>query len=274
MNVLRPSLPRRIVCLTEETTEALYALGAGDLVVGISGFTMRPPEARKTKPKVSTYLDAKTDEIAALSPDVVLCWSDLQAPIAAELIRAGIEVICFNQRSIEGILSMILRLGALVGKGDAAEQYVHRLMQGLEHAAARGAARSIRPRIYLEEWFDPLIGGIRWVSEVVEICGGDDVFSEFRAFDDAKRRIIANPEEPLRRNPDAMIASWCGKMFKPEKVRARSSEWAEAPFVSEGRMFEIPSVILLQPGPAVLTDGLMAVMSVLDTVEQQLRHDR
>ncbi len=262
-----PRLPQRIVCLTEETTETLYALGAGELVVGVSGFTVRPPEARR-KPKVSTFLEANIEAILALRPDVVLAWSDLQASICAELIRQGIEVVCFNQRSVEEILSMILRLGALVGKVGEARRYVSRLVRHLRHASSRGARRRRRPRVYFEEWYDPLITGIRWVSEIVTLCGGEDVFQELSFYPDAKRRIIADPEEVVRRAPDIIVASWCGKKFKPERLRQRPG-WLSIPAVATGQLYEIPSSIILQPGPAALTDGVDRMLAIFDQWEQQ-----
>jgi iron complex transport system substrate-binding protein len=266
---LSPSLPQRIVCLTEETTETLYALGADDLIVGVSGFTVRPKRARKEKPTVSTYLDANIDKILELQPDVVLAWSDLQAEICAQLIRAGVEVICFNHRSVEGILSMILRLGVLVGKTSEAEQYVAQLTDGLQQCAERGAQRRRRPRVYFEEWYDPLITGIRWVSELIELCGGDDIFAENRFFPDAKRRILADPMEVVRRSPDILLASWCGKMFKPERVRLREG-WQDVPAVRDNRMIEIPSPIILQPGPAALTEGVQHITAAFDAWEKAL----
>ncbi len=258
-----PSLPRRIVCLTEETTETLYALGADDLIVGISGFTLRPPQARKTKPKVSTYLEANIEKIRALEPDVVLAWSDLQAPIVEQLVREGFEVVCLNHRTIEGILSMILRLGALVGKLPEAERYVNQLIEGLEQLRQRAEQRRHRPRVYFEEWYDPIITGICWVSELIELCGGDDVFAEHRQYPDAKRRIVADPMEVVRRSPDIMLASWCGKAFKPERVRTRTG-WEQMPAVANGHMYEIHSAVILQPGPAALTDGAQRISEIFD----------
>ncbi len=263
---LKPSLPRRIVCLTEETTETLYALGADELIVGISGFTVRPKEARKTKPKVSTYLDANIEQILALKPDVVLAWSDLQAPICADLIRAGVEVICFNHRSVEGILSMMVRLGALVGKAPEAEQFVEQIRMNLERIAQQGLERKRKPRVYFEEWYDPLISGICWVSELIELCGGEDVFAENRQYPDAKRRIIADPQEVVRRKPDIILASWCGKMFKPDRLRAREG-WGEILAVQQNQLFELHSAVILQPGPAALTDGVSQIMTIFDNWE-------
>lgn len=266
MSLFSPSLPKRIVCLTEETTETLYALGADDLIVGVSGFTVRPKRARKEKPTVSTYLDANIDKILDLQPDVVFAWSDMQADICSQLVRAGVEVMCFNHRSVEGIFSMILRLGSLVGKAAEAEQYVEKLIAELTAFAERGAQRKRKPRVYFEEWYDPLITGIRWVSELIELCGGDDVFAEHRQFPDAKRRILADPMEVVHRAPDIMLASWCGKMFKPERVVARNG-WSNIPAVRNNCMEEIHSAIILQPGPAALTDGVQRIMEIFDAWE-------
>ncbi len=266
---MRPSLPRRIVCLTEETTETLYALGAEELIVGISGFTVRPPQARKTKPKVSTYLEANIEKIGALKPDVILAWSDLQAPIVEQLVRNGFEVVCFNHRTVEGILSMILRLGALIGRLPQAEQYVEQLQANLERYRQRGQQRRRRPRVYFEEWYDPIITGICWVSELIELCGGSDVFAEHRQYPDAKRRIVADPSEVIRREPDIMLASWCGKAFKPERVRQRPG-WNTIPAVATGQLHEISAAIILQPGPAALTDGVAAISAIFDRWEQQV----
>jgi iron complex transport system substrate-binding protein len=260
---LLPTLPQRIVCLTEETTETLYLLGAEDAIVGISGFTVRPKEARKTKPKVSTYLDANIAQILALKPDVVLAWSDLQANICADLIREGVEVLCFNHRTIAGILGMMLRLGALVGKAQEAEQLTERIATRLQEIQRIGAAREIKPRVYFEEWYDPLISGIAWVSELIDLCGGIDIFSEHRQFPDAKRRIIADPTEVIRRKPDIIIASWCGKMFKPERLKAREG-WAEIPAVRHNSLFELHSSVILQPGPAALTDGVEYIFALFN----------
>ncbi|MFY7997670.1 MAG: cobalamin-binding protein [Candidatus Kapaibacteriota bacterium] len=268
-----PSLPHRIVCLTEETTETLYLLGVDDLIVGISGFTVRPKAARKTKPKISTYLDANIEQILALKPDVVLAWSDLQADICAKLMRAGVEVVGFNHRSVEGILSMILRLGALVGKSVEAEQLVGELVGNLHQASLRGKEREYKPRVYFEEWYDPLISGICWVSELIEICGGIDVFAENRHFPDAKRRIIADPEEVIRRKPDIIVASWCGKMFKPERLIARLG-WSLIPAVANEQLFEIPSPIILQPGPAALTEGVERLLGIFDAWNTRVSHSK
>ncbi|MBL0321768.1 MAG: cobalamin-binding protein [Ignavibacteria bacterium] len=258
--------PKRVVCLTEETTETMYALGADDLIVGISGFTVRPPQARKEKPKVSTYLDAKFDEIIALRPDVVFAWSDLQADISAELIRRGIDVVCFNHRSVDGILAMITRLGGMIGYATMAEQYAAQLRNRVDEAAERGSSRQRSPRVYFEEWYDPLITGICWVSEIIEICGGIDVFAENRIHPNAKERIIADIQEPLRRDPDIMLASWCGKMLKSERVISRPG-WSDFRPYRTGFLRDIPSPIILQPGPAALTDGIDIVMSIFNEWE-------
>jgi iron complex transport system substrate-binding protein len=267
----QPSLPHRIICLTEETTETLYLLGAEDFIVGISGFTVRPKEARKHKPKVSTYLDANFAQILDLKPDVVLAWSDLQADICAELIRQGVEVICFNHRSIAGILGMILRLGALVGKSGEAERLVERITAQLEQYSQQAQMRLKMPRVYFEEWYDPLISGIAWVSELIELCGGADIFAEHRQFPDAKRRIIADPAEVIRRNPDIILASWCGKMFKPERLKARTG-WDSIEAVRHNRLFELPSSVILQPGPAALTDGAAAIMRIFDQWSAEIKN--
>lgn len=254
-------VPRRVVCLTEETTETIYALGAEDLLVGISGFAVRPARARKEKPKVSTFLDAKFDEILALKPDLVFAWSDLQADISAELIRRGVSVVCFNHRTVEGILEMIAQLGALLGKAPEAHAYIDALQRRLDTAADLGSYRAVKPRVYFEEWYDPLITGICWVSEIIEICGGVDVFSENRVHPNAKERILADPLEPIRRNPDIMLTSWCGKMLKPERVISRPG-WAELRPYRTGFLRDIPSSVILQPGPAALTDGVDSISAI------------
>ena len=256
----------RVICLTEETVETLYAIGADEAIVGVSGFAVRPPGVRN-KPRVSTYLDAKFDSIIELKPDVVFTWSDLQADISAELIRRGVEVVCFNQRSVEGIIEMIRRLGGYMGIRDRADAYADELARGLEVAAATGARRAVRPRVYFEEWYDPLITGVRWVSELIELCGGEDVFREHRVFPGAKEHILADPLEPVRRDPDILVASWCGKMFKPEQVRQRPG-WATFRPILDGEMHEIESAVILQPGPAALTDGVASFMRIFDAWER------
>ncbi len=241
--------------MTEETTETLYALGAEDRIVGISGFTVRPPRARKEKPKVSAFTSAKIDRILELEPDLVLGFSDLQADIAADLVRRGIDVHVFNHRSVAGIFRMILTVGALIGEQARTEAYAAELEAGLEQVRQEAAALPRRPRVYFEEWDDPQISGIRWVSELLGIAGGDDVFPELARESLGKNRIIADPLEVPRRAPDLIIGSWCGKKFRPERVAARSG-WSAVPAVRDGEVYEVKSAIILQPGPAALTDGV------------------
>ncbi len=254
--------PKRIVCLTEEPTEVLYALGEEHRIVGISGFTVRPPRARKEKPKVSAFTSAKIEAILALQPDFVIGFSDIQADIARDLVRAGVEVWIANHRSVDGILDYMLRLGALVDAADAAEKYIERARAHIAEVE-RGAARlARRPRVYFEEWDDPLITGIRWVAELVRIAGGDDIFPERAAMSLARDRIIADPAEVVRRAPDIVFGSWCGKKFRPERVAARPG-WSAMPAVRDGELHEIKSPIILQPGPAALFDGLDALHAVI-----------
>lgn len=250
--------PQRIVCLTEEPTEVLYALGEQHRIVGISGFTVRPPAARKEKPKVSAFTSAKIDEILKLQPDFVIGFSDIQADIAAALIRHGVEVWISNHRSVEGILDYIVRLGALVGAGDRAQAYAAGLARQLAAIERDAAALPRRPKVYFEEWDAPLITGIRWVAELVRIAGGDDIFPERAAEPLAKHRILENGDEVVRRAPDIVFGSWCGKKFRPEKVAARPG-WHAIPAVRDGELHEIKSPAILQPGPAALTDGVAAI---------------
>jgi iron complex transport system substrate-binding protein len=247
--------PTRIVCLTEETTETLYLLGEDSRIVGISGFTVRPPRARREKPRVSAFTSAKIDKIVELKPDLVLGFSDLQADIAADLIRAGIEVHVFNHRSVSEILRMIATLGGMVGCEAKAATLVAQLEAGVDEVRASAARLARRPRVYFEEWDEPQISGIRWVSELVRIAGGDDVFPELAAESLGKNRIIADPLEVVRRAPDIIFGSWCGTKFRPGHVAARAG-WSEVPAVKGGHLYEVKSSIILQPGPAALTDGL------------------
>jgi len=253
--------PRRIVCLTEEPTEVLYALGEDARIVGISGFTVRPPRARKEKPKVSAFTSAKIDEILALRPDFVVGFSDIQADIARELVKAGVEVWISNHRSVDGILDYIVRLGALVGAHDAARDYAGTLRANLDAITARSAPWPRRPRVYFEEWDEPLISGIQWVAELIRIAGGEDVFPERAAMPLARDRILADPLEVARRAPDIILGSWCGKKFRPERVAARPG-WDAIPAVRDGELHEIKSPIILQPGPAALSDGVAAMHAV------------
>lgn len=254
--------PQRIVCLTEEPTETLYALGEQDRIVGISGFTVRPPVARREKPKVSAFTSAKIGEILKLEPDFVVGFSDIQADIAAELIRHGVEVWISNHRSVEGIVDYVRRLGALVDAGERANAYADGLQHGLEEIAAEAARLPRRPRVYFEEWDEPPITGIRWVAELVRIAGGDDVFPELAAESLAKQRILADPMEVVRRAPDIILGSWCGKKFRPEKVAARPG-WDAIPAVRDGELHEVKSPIILQPGPAALTDGVRELARIV-----------
>jgi iron complex transport system substrate-binding protein len=250
--------PRRIVCLTEEPTEVLYALGEQDRIVGISGFTVRPPKARKEKPKVSAFTSAKIDEILKLKPDFVVGFSDIQADIAAELVRRGVEVWISNHRSVAGIVDYVRRLGALVGAAGKANDYADLLQAGLDTIAAEAATLPRRPRVYFEEWDEPRISGIQWVAELVRIAGGDDIFPELAAQSLAKHRILADDSEIIARAPDIVFGSWCGKKFQPGKVAARSG-WEGVPAVRSGELHEIKSPIILQPGPAALTDGVTEI---------------
>jgi len=265
--------PERIVCLTEETTETLYLLGEQRRIVGVSGYTVRPPEARRDKPRVSAFLSAKTDKILALEPDLVLGFSDLQADIARELAKAGLNVVIFNQRSVDEILSMILTLAAMVGAAAQGKRLVARLERNLDRIRAVGMRFARRPRVYFEEWDDPMISGIRWVSELVAIAGGDDVFPELARSAGAAGRVVADGAEVVRRAPDVILGSWCGKKFRPERVRARPG-WEAIPAVRDGELHEIKSVDILQPGPAALTDGVARMHALLSAWDARQRVGR
>jgi len=255
MSHLVPRGPSRIVCLTEETTEWLYLLGQEARIVGISGYTVRPRRAREEKPKVSAFLSAKIDRILALEPDCVFGFSDLQADIASALVRQGVQVTVFNQRSVDEIFSMLWQVAALVGQATQGEALLAGMRARLDAIAQ--AARSLprRPRVFFEEWDEPAISAIRWVSELLAIAGGDDIFPELARQPLGKDRIVADPMEIVRRRPDLIVGSWCGKKFRPEKVAARPG-WQDVPAVRDGRLFEIKSADILQPGPAALTDGV------------------
>ena len=257
-----PTLPERIVCLTEEPTEVLYALGEERRIVGISGFTVRPPRARQEKPKVSAFTSAKLDRILELQPDLAIGFSDIQADIAQALIKAGVEVWMANHRSVEQTLGYVLRLGAMVGAGDRAQGYVRMLQQHLDAVRSSAASLERRPRVYFEEWDQPAISAIRWVSELIEIAGGDDVFPQRATSSLAKDRIVADPQEIVRAAPDLIIGSWCGKKFRPEHVAARTG-FAGVPAVRHGELHEVKSPLILQPGPAALTDGLDALHAII-----------
>jgi iron complex transport system substrate-binding protein len=263
MMTIPSGFPQRIVCLTEETTETLYLLGEDWRIVGISGFTVRPPQARKEKPRVSAFTSAKIDRIVDLEPDLVLGFSDLQADIAAELVRAGVEVHIFNHRSIEDILRMIRTLGGMIGCEAKTHDLVRQLTGGLANVRERATALSRRPKVYFEEWDEPLISGIRWVSELIELAGGDDCFPELAVEALGRNRIVADPTEVIRRAPDIILGSWCGKKFQPTEVAARTG-WSEVPAVKDGFVREIKSPLILQPGPAALTDGVRAIQAVIE----------
>ena len=254
--------PERIVCLTEETTETLYLLGEDARIVGISGFTVRPPQARRDKPRVSAFTSAKIDRIVALAPDLVLGFSDLQADIAAALARAGLEVHLFNHRSVPGILGMIRMLGGMVGCEAKAASLAARLAEGVERVRMAAASLPRRPRVYFEEWDEPPISAIRWVGELIGIAGGDNCFPELAAMPLGRDRIIADPMEVVRRAPDLIFGSWCGKKFRPERVAARAG-WSGIPAVRDGELYEIKSAVILQPGPAALTDGLAGMHALI-----------
>jgi iron complex transport system substrate-binding protein len=260
-----PAWPRRVVCLTEETVETLYLLGAGDRVVGVSGFVVRPPEARK-KPRVSSFLDANFERILELRPDLVLGFSDLQADIGRELCKRGVPVHLFNQRSVAEILQSIRLTGALVGLADEADRLATKLGEGLAGYPERARRLPRRPRMFFEEWNEPLISGIRWCSELMELVGGQDICAESRASHGAQGRVFA-PEEVARRNPEGVVASWCGRKAKAEKIRARPG-WSEVRAVLDDQLYEIKSSVILQPGPAALTEGVEQLARIVEAVAQ------
>jgi iron complex transport system substrate-binding protein len=252
--------PTRIVCLTEETTETLYRLGEGDRVVGISGYTVRPPEARK-KPKVSSFLHARYEKIEALQPDLILAFSDLQAEITSALVKRGYPVFTFNQRSVAEILQMIRILGGIVGVSAKAERLVGELEARLDGIRAAAASFPWRPRVYFEDWDDPLISGIQWVEELIEIAGGVTIFPQLRQERLATNRIVTSAQV-IAAAPDIVIGSWCGKPVRKERIAAREG-WQELPAVRDGRIFEVKSTYILQPGPAALTDGVSQIHAIL-----------
>jgi iron complex transport system substrate-binding protein len=252
--------PQRIVCLTEETTETLYLLGEGHRVVGISGYTVRPQEARQ-KPKVSSFIKANYDKILALEPDLVLTFSDLQADIAAELIRRGLTVCAFNQRTVAEILQMILTLGRLIGCEPKALDLVQSLQTLLQTITLSAASFPKHPRVWFEEWAEPLIGGIGWCVELVELAGGRPVFPELRGAKAARERII-NPAEIVARDPEVILASWCGRPVKKELIRNRAG-WESVSAVRSGNLYEVKSTYILQPGPAALTEGVRQLHRLL-----------
>ena len=253
--------PSRIVCLTEETVETLYLLGEEGRIVGVSGYAVRPPQVRREKPRVSAFISADFEKIIALEPDLVLTFSDLQADIVAELIRRNIAVHAFNQRDVAGIFDMIRMLGALVGAAEKAEALAVSLEDRLDEARERAEGLSQRPRVYFEEWDEPMISGLKWVSELIEVAGGIDVFPPLAGNKNAKERIVT-PDAVIAAAPDIIIGSWCGKKFVPEKVKARPG-FAAIPAVRDGALYEIKSALILQPGPAALTDGLDQLVRIV-----------
>ena len=253
--------PERIVCLTEETVETLYLLGEEWRIVGISGYVVRPPRARREKPRVSAFTSADIPKILALEPDLVLAFSDLQADIAATLIREGVDVHAFNQRTVAQILDMIRTLGALVGAADRADRLAGEFELGIAEARRSAAQLPRHPRVYFEEWDDPMISGISWVSELVEAAGGIDVFADRRSGKSARDRFVT-AEEVIRQEPDIIIGSWCGKKFRAEKLASRLG-FDDIPAVQRGALYEIKSPLILQPGPAALTDGLAALRAII-----------
>jgi iron complex transport system substrate-binding protein len=254
--------PQRIVCLTEEPTETLYLLGEESRIVGISGFTVRPVQARKEKPRVSAFIRADIEKILALEPDLVIGFSDIQADIAKELIARGITVWINNHRSVEGIFKMIAQIGSLVGKIDAANNLINQFKNEIKKICDTNKGKEPKPKIYFEEWYDPLISGIRWVSELIELAGGVDIFKEYQNASLAKDRIIADTNEVVKRNPDIIIASWCGKKFKKEQLVKRE-HWRDINAVKNDFIFEIKSSIILQPGPAAVTEGIKELAGII-----------
>jgi len=252
--------PRRIVCLTEETTETLYLLGEGDRVVGISGYTVRPPEARQ-KPKVSSFLHARYEKIEALKPDLILAFSDLQADITNDLVKRGYPVFTFNQRSVAEILQMIRVLAGIVGVPEKGAALAETFERDLDAIRERASALPRRPKVYFEEWYDPLISGIRWTEELVAIAGGDPIFPELADAGLAKDRIVTG-EQVIARAPEVIIGSWCGKPVRKEKIAARPG-WQDVPAVRDGHIYEVKSTYILQPGPAALTEGVTQLHEII-----------
>lgn len=260
--------PQRIVCLTEETVETLYLLGEQDRIVGISGYTVRPPRARREKPKVSAFISADLPKILALEPDLVLAFSDIQGDIVRDLVRAGLNVHAFNQRTVPEILDMIAMLGGLTGAEAKAETLIASLVRGMDRVREESARLPLRPKVYFEEWDEPAISGIAWVSELIECAGGGDIYKELASCRSAKDRVVAH-EETARRAPDLIIGSWCGKKFRADKVAARP-EFAGLSAIRDGALHEINSPLILQPGPASLTDGLAALRDLIHARARKL----
>jgi iron complex transport system substrate-binding protein len=260
--------PERIVCLTEETTEWLYLLGEQHRIVGISGYTVRPAGVRQAHPRVSAFLDGKIEQIIALKPDLVIGFSDMQAELANKLIRAGLQVLITNQRSIEEIFDTLRMVAAIVGASDTGDAWEAKIRK--DHEAIRFASQSWHglPKVYFEEWDEPMISAIQWVSELIDIAGGIDIFPELAAQSLGKNRVITDPLEPARRMPDVIVGSWCGKKFRPEKVMARGA-WQNVPAVQHSHLFEIKSCDILQPGPAALTDGLAQLHQIFNNWQRK-----
>jgi len=260
---IKAQYPKRIICLTEEFTETLYLLGREDLIVGISGFTVRPPQARKTKPKVCTFIEANYEKIYSLKPDLIFAFSDLQAEIVKELIKNGMNVFCFNQRSVEDILSMMRMIGAVIGENKKAEKLVNSIQKKLEIIYKVSQKIKKKPKVYFEEWDEPMISGIQWVEEIIEICGGETIFPELRRCSLAKDRFVKS-EDIIERNPDIILASWCGKGVKINKIRSRLG-WESINAVKNNKIYEIKSSVILQPGPASLTDGVKIIYEIIQS---------
>jgi len=261
-NILDPRyLPRRIVCLTTETVEVLYALGEQDRIAGISGYTVFPKEARREKPKVFAFTSGDLQKILAVAPDLVLTFSNLQADISRELIGAGVPVYAFNQRSVDDILAMVATVGRLVGAEARASALVDDLQAVIDRVTAEARTLPRKPRVYFEEWDEPPISGIRWVSEMIALAGGEDVFADRATNQSARERIVADPMEVVRRAPDIIIGSWCGKHFRPERVAARAG-WQAVPAVAGGELHEIKSAVILNPGPVAIREGLPAMAAL------------
>ncbi|MBA2124723.1 cobalamin-binding protein [Hyphomicrobium methylovorum] len=258
---MRTYPPRRLVCLTEETVETLYLLGEQDRIVGVSGYAVRPPQVRREKPRVSAFTSADISKITALEPDLVLAFSDIQADIVASLARAGLAVHVFNQRDLAGVFAMIRTLGALIAEPGKAEDLARTLEARIETIAAETSRATPRPRVYFEEWNEPIITGLGWVSELIEVAGGDDIFPEKRSEAAARDRVVT-ADDVAARKPDIILASWCGKKVRPDTIRSRPG-WENVPAITNNHIYEIKSPLILQPGPAAITDGLDAIRSAM-----------
>jgi iron complex transport system substrate-binding protein len=247
--------PKRIVCLTEEPTEVLYHIGEQHRIVGISGFTVRPPQARKEKPKVSAFLSAKVEAILALKPDLAIGFSDIQADIAKTLIGAGVNVWISNHRSVQGILDYCMQLACLVGAPARGQALIDAMQRAIDQAQHSAEQLPMRPRVYFEEWDEPRISAIQWVAEIIRIAGGQDILPQQAEASLAKDRILANDDPIIAAQPELILGSWCGKKFRPEQLCARPG-YAAIPAVQNAQVFEVKSAIILQPGPAALLAGL------------------